>query len=156
MPQFIQVLPGMRTLKTALAVFICIGIWRIWNDSMPFFAGIAAVITMQNSIENSVKVGIDRFIGTLVGAFVGGLLVWTLPINSITISLGIILVIHLTTIIKKGGSAAIASIVFLAITINIGDKSINNYIFMRVVETTLGIGIAVLINTLIKPPKKSM
>lgn len=84
MPQFIQVLPGMRTLKTALAVLICIGIWRIWNDSMPFFASIAAVITMQNSIENSVKVGIDR-----------------------------------------------------------------------VIETTLGIGIAVLVNTLIKPPKKS-
>jgi len=155
MPQFIQVLPGMRTLKTALAVLICIVIWRIWNDSMPFFASIAAVITMQNSIENSVKVGIDRFIGTLVGAFVGGLLVWTLPINSITLSLGIILVIHVTTVIKKGGSAAIASIVFLAITINIGDKSINNYILMRVIETTLGIGIAVLVNTLIKPPKKN-
>lgn len=156
MTQLTQLLPGMRTLKTALAVFICIGIWRIWNDAMPFFACIAAVITMQNSIESSVMIGLDRFIGTLVGAFIGGLLIWTLPINLFTLSLGIVIVIHLTTVIKKGGSAAIASIVFLAITINVGDKSINNYILLRVIETTLGIGVAVLINTIIKPPKKSL
>ena len=154
MRQLIQYLPGLRTLKTALAVLICIGIWSIWNDAMPFFASVAAVITMQNSIESSVKAGFQRFIGTLVGAFVAGLLVWIVPINLITIGIGIILVIHLTAMMKENNSAAIASIVFLAVIINVDTQSINSYIVLRVIETSLGIATAVIINLLIKPPKE--
>ena len=150
-----EYLPGMRTFKTALSVFLCITIWRIWNTDFPFFACIAAVITTQNSLESTKRVGINRFLGTLIGACVGALIVWFFPSNTITLTLGIIVVIHLTTLAKKGGSAAIASIVYLTIMINIGAESINTYILLRVVETTLGILVATIINTRIRPPEET-
>ncbi|PKM67644.1 MAG: hypothetical protein CVU95_06065 [Firmicutes bacterium HGW-Firmicutes-2] len=148
-------MPGMRTFKTALSVFLCITIWRIWNTEIPFFACIAAVITTQNSIESTKRVGLNRFLGTLIGACVGALIVWFLPSNTFILTLGIIVVIHLTTLVKKGGSAAIACIVYLTIMINIGAESINTYILLRVVETTLGILVATIINVQIRPPEES-
>jgi uncharacterized membrane protein YgaE (UPF0421/DUF939 family) len=56
--------------------------------------------------------------------------------------------------VKKGGSAAIACIVYLTIMINIGAESINTYILLRVVETTLGILVATIINIQIRPPEE--
>ncbi|MDF1617142.1 FUSC family protein [Petrocella sp. FN5] len=150
-----EYMPGMRTFKTALSVFLCIIIWRIWNTELPFFACIAAVITTQNSIESTKRVGLNRFLGTLIGACVGALIVWFLPNNTLILTLGIIVVIHLTTLVKKGGSAAIACIVYLTIMINIGVESINTYILLRVVETTLGILVATIINTSIRPPDEA-
>lgn len=150
-----KILPGMRTNKTAFAVFLCIIFWGFWNDSPPFFACIAAVITMQNSVENSIKVGIDRLIGTLIGALFGAILLWFIPVNSMTISFGIIVVLYLTNKLKKTGSSAIGCIVFLAVTINAGIDQINSYVVFRVLETSLGIVIAVCVNLLIHPPKNS-
>lgn len=148
-------LPGMRTNKTAIAVFFCIVLWGIWNDTMPFFACIAAVITMQNSVEDSIKVGIDRLIGTLIGAFFGAALLWLFPVNAFSIALGIITVLYTTNKMKKTGSSAIGCIVFLAVSINAGVDHVNTYVLYRVLETSLGIVIAVCVNLLIHPPKES-
>ena len=65
----LQELPtiGLRTLKTGIAVFLCLLIW----PSEPFFACLTAVICLQDTVSNSIKVGFNRGIGTMLGASSG-------------------------------------------------------------------------------------
>lgn len=62
---------GMRNIKTAIAVFICVVIYQIFDFKYPFFAVTAAVLSMESSIINSLKVGKNRLMGTAVGALIG-------------------------------------------------------------------------------------
>ncbi len=147
-------LPGLRTYKTAISVLICMAIWQVIFDELPFFASIAAVITMQNSLTTTIENGINRILGTLIGAAAAAAVIYLLPVNLWSISLGSILVIHLTSMLKKPGATAIACVVFFAITISVGQSDALKYIIMRIVETSLGIIVAMSINYLIKPPPK--
>jgi len=63
---------GMRMIKSAFAVLICFLIHTIRGaKGDPFYSVIAAILCMQPQVENSRKVAWNRIIGTLVGAFVG-------------------------------------------------------------------------------------
>ncbi len=48
---------GMRNIKTALAVTLSILISEFFKLDSPFYAAIAAVISMQNSVTGSYRVG---------------------------------------------------------------------------------------------------
>lgn len=145
---------GLRNIKTAAAVLICLVILRIFKDYSPFYACIAAVITMQNSMDNTIKVGFNRMIGTLIGATIGCFLTSIFAHNIIVTSLGIIIVIFLTNLFKRSGSSSIACIVYLAIMVNIKDTAPLQYTIFRVLETFLGIIVAVCVNLLIAHPDK--
>lgn len=145
---------GMRNIKTAISVFICIVVLRLFTDNSPFYACIAAVITMQNTMENSIKVGISRMIGTLVGATVGVVLSTIYSNSTILTALGIVLVIYIANFLKKSSSTAIACIVYLAIMVNMKYTTPFYYSLMRVIETFLGIIVAVIVNITVFPPKK--
>ncbi len=154
MLNFIRFLPGLRTYKTALALLICMATWHAIFEELPFFACIAAVITMQNSLVTTLENGANRLLGTLVGAIAGAAVIFFLPVNLWVITLCSILVIHLTSLLKKPGATSIACVVFFAITISVGQSNAFDYIIMRILETSLGIIVAMTINYLIKPPPK--
>ncbi|MGL4771994.1 MAG: aromatic acid exporter family protein, partial [Clostridium sp.] len=54
---------GLRNIKTALAVFVCMFLFSIFNNDNPFYACIAAVICMGDTVENSLIMGKNRIIG---------------------------------------------------------------------------------------------
>lgn len=145
---------GMRNIKTAISAFICMLILSIFKDYSPFFACIAAVITLQNSIDSTIKTGINRMIGTIIGALIGLIYVYINPNSIILSSIGIIFVIYLANLLKRSGSTAIACIVYLAIVLNIKDASPMLYSLFRVLETLLGIMVATIVNISIAPPDK--
>ncbi|MDR2296037.1 MAG: aromatic acid exporter family protein, partial [Clostridiales Family XIII bacterium] len=68
---------GMRTVKTALSVLICMLLYRLaapfgyTTNFDAFLACTAAVICMQDSVEKSLKSGRNRLAGTGVGALLG-------------------------------------------------------------------------------------
>lgn len=144
---------GMRNVKTVIAVFLCIVILRFLNIKYPFYACIAAVITMQNSVENSFTIGLNRIIGTLIGATVGVLCSLISHSNLLLISIGISVVIYCTNLLNRKRSTTIACIVFLAIMVNLQDTTPVYYSILRVFETIVGIIIAVLVNSKFLPPK---
>lgn len=145
---------GFRNIKTAIAVLICMAVLRTFKDYSPFYACIAAVITMQNSMDNTIKAGLNRMVGTLIGAFVGGILTSIYAKSLIITSLGIVIVIYLTNLLKRSGSTSIACIVYLAIMVNIKDTTPLQYTILRVLETFLGIIVAVCVNLFIAHPDK--
>ncbi|WP_010293206.1 FUSC family protein [Clostridium senegalense] len=142
---------GMRNIKTAVSVFICIVISRIFKFSSPFYACIAAVICMQSTVETSFEVGKNRLIGTTFGAVLGVAFSYIMPNSVILTAVGISLLIYLCDVINKNKSTTISCIVFVAIMTNLKDKSPFEYGVNRFLETALGIIIAVLVNKYICP-----
>lgn len=144
---------GMRNFKTALAVFICMIIIEIFNMDSPFYASIAAVICMQSSVFDSFTAGKNRMKGTFIGAVIGFLLALISPGNIILSALGVMLIIYICNIFESQKSINIACVVFIAIMVNLGDQSPLSYSFFRLIETFIGIIVAVLVNYFVYPPK---
>ena len=63
--------PGMRIVKTSVAVAICLLIAYAFSYYLPFYASIAAVLVMKSTPEQSFRYGLDRLIGTLWGGLLG-------------------------------------------------------------------------------------
>ncbi|MDO3408264.1 aromatic acid exporter family protein [Saccharibacillus sp. CPCC 101409] len=145
---------GMRNIKTALAVFICVLISYALDLEYPFYAAIATIIAMESSITSSYVAGKNRTMGTLVGAAFGGLFAFVAPHNALLSAIGIVCVIYVCNLLKWNKSVSIAGIVFLAIMLNLhpGEGAFT-YALHRVLDTLLGIGVAVLVNYFVVPPK---
>jgi uncharacterized membrane protein YgaE (UPF0421/DUF939 family) len=162
---------GMRTIKTAVAVVISFFIFfPFWGNSElhlgtlaieigPFYACIAAVICMQSSVEQSVKSGGARMIGTLIGGGVG-LLVLTVDaaagnkiLFALLLGLGIILTIWLCNLIQQPASCAIACIVCCCIMLSHSGQERYLFTLARISETFVGILVALAVNHLLLSPK---
>lgn len=142
---------GMRNIKTALSVGICIILLRILRVDSPFYACIAAVITMQTTVENSFQTGKNRLIGTTIGAIIGIIFSYIAPHSAILTVIGVSLIIYITNILHENKSANIACVVFLAIMINLKTISPLQYGINRFIETAIGIIVAVIVNRYICP-----
>lgn len=145
---------GMRNIKTAIAIFISVMISVLLKLEYPFYAAIATIISMENSVTNSYTAGRNRMMGTFVGAGIGLLFAWIKPHDALFCALGIIIVIYICNLLKWNKSISIASIVFLAIMLNLKPgESPFYYGINRIFDTLIGVSVAVLVNYLIFPPK---
>lgn len=145
---------GSRNIKTGLSVLICL---IFWPNSL--FASIAAVICVQSTIENSLKIGLNRLIGTLLGGVLSLMLLYIInefhlqKFLPIIVALGVSLIIYICNIIKKPSACSISSITLMAILITQSFNDPLMYAIHRTVETAFGVTVAILINKYIHPPK---
>lgn len=149
---------GMRIIKTGFAVFICCLLAHIIGTS-PLFAAIAAVISMKTTYEDSLKIGRNRVLGTLIGGLAGMSLLYVFASLNIEsgrllydiISVGILmLLIKILDSIYQSGTIIITLVVFLSLLyLDIGaDMTIFSYSALRVIETIVGVMVALVINRL--------
>lgn len=149
---------GLRNIKTAISVCICL----ILFSKDPFFATIASVMCMQDTVENSLKIGTNRVLGTLLGGVLGLIfLYFTRWIHAesftpIITAIGVSFAIYLCNIIKKPAACAMSCLVLIAIMIAPTSSNPFIYAFKRTIETTLGIIVAILVNKYIKPQKEEV
>lgn len=143
---------GMRTVKTAFAVFLTILISQILNLKSPFFAGIAAVTAMQTSVSESFHVGRDRMRGTILGAIIALLFSLVAPENPLFIGIGIMIIIYICNLLQLKKSTQLSTIVFLSIILNYEEGSRIGYALYRTLDTLIGLIIGTLINYFILPP----
>lgn len=156
----IKISPGMRVIKTVLAIVICLLIeyWR--GSSMPYHACIAAIVCMQPTLKSAFNTAFDRTLGTIIAGIYSYLLA-ILLINSLAVhpsSILYYLLIGVLTFplmaimlrIKKSGALAITVIVYLIIMLSIFDTDPLLYTLERVSATLIGIVIALFVNWL--PP----
>jgi uncharacterized membrane protein YgaE (UPF0421/DUF939 family) len=143
---------GMRNVKTALSVFVCVTLYRVLSLGSPFYAAVASIISMQSSVKDSFKVGKDRLLGTFLGAVIGFLFALIAPQNPLLIGLGIVIIIYISNLLNWNNSISISGVVFISIMINLSAKTPLEYSFYRLLDTFIGISIAVLVNYFIVPP----
>ena len=154
---------GLRAAKTAIAVFLCLLLSMLLNRSDQLFSSIAAIICMQKTYGESFEEGLHRLIGTVLGGVVGYIAIiltqffsYKEIINMFLSPLCILIVIYICNVIKKTDSVVIGCIVVLSVItpmdLTISDKLM--YVSDRVLDTSAGIIIAMLVNRYIFPCKE--
>lgn len=143
----------MRTIKTALAVSICIIISNLFNVTSAFYAVIAAIISMGNTVSYSYKNGLNRIKGTVLGALVGLLFSLIKPGDVILAGMGIVIIIYLCNVFKWNTAITIACTVFCVILTNLNGRNPLQYSVFRTLDTLLGIVVSIVVNYTIFPPK---
>lgn len=152
---------GMRNIKTALAVFFCLVICEMIDVIKPFYAGIAAVMSMKEDHYGSWKYGKERMFGTLIGGILG-IFILTLEDalfhgkgNLFFLPIGIVISIYICNLFVKKGSVSISCVVLLAVALNHnGGTEKFVYAITRMIETWIGVVCATLVNKTIYPVKK--
>lgn len=152
---------GMRNIKTSLSVFLCLLLFELINRGNSIFACIAAVICMQNTVVDSMEKGIARVIGTVIGGFLGALALFIIKtfFNSsiliFVIPLGIMILIQICVTINMKQSVVICCVVYLSIMITKNhEHGYLIYTINRVLDTSIGILIALLVNKYVEIPEK--
>lgn len=147
---------GMRNVKTAASVGICLLFFQLIGVSDGIQAAIAAIICMKSSLQNSIQTGIERIVGTFIGAILGILSLMLIGktsfhIYTILAIAGVIIIIYLCNILKIQASIVIGLVVFLIILLGEKDLPPLEYGTLRLLETFFGIIVAYLINRFIDP-----
>jgi ribosomal protein S18 acetylase RimI-like enzyme len=145
---------GMRNIKTAVAVAICLLFFELTGISDGIQAVVAAIICMKSSVENSVQTGIERIIGTIIGSITGvlaALLIDQIPISYemikiLVVIVGIILLIYLCNIFDLQASIVIGVITYVFIIIDKQGTSPLIIGLVRLFETVFGIFVVYIIN----------
>ena len=162
-----DLLPGLRAVKTAIAVFLCLAVQFLFQRENAFYSGIAAVICMQPVPKQSVHTGLFRLAGTLIGGVMGFFLVelaqWIPGYQSgwylLVIPAGFVVCITVCLVFRCKGAGVICCIVFLNIATHF-ERTIDSnvlYVIDRMIDTTIGVFAAIVVNWMIKPqqgPKK--
>lgn len=141
---------GMRNIKTSISIILCVLLFKILGRESPFYACLAALVTIQSSISKSYTAGNNRLIGTALGSIVGLIFSYiakpSFYLHAILIGLGISLLIYLLDILNKNASINISCIVFIAIMINTKGAPSYLYAINRLIDTYIGIAVSLLIN----------
>jgi len=160
--------PGMRILKTCLAVFICLLLTLIRDDldDLVLQACIAIIVVLKTDFENTWLTGLYRGIASVIGAVMGFLaLQFNIYVGLTGKSLGRLLVIilflfltiWLTVLFKVPDSTVFSAITFLLIALSYSTdpKAALEISVMRFVAIVLGIVIAIVVNEALPPYRKN-
>lgn len=145
---------GLRNVKTGIAICVCVIVSALLHLEYPFYAAIATIISMENSVTNSFTAGKHRTMGTIVGAVVGAGFAFIEPGNALYCAIGVMVVIYICNLLNWNKSVSIGCIVFLAIMLNLDTgESPLSYGFNRITDTLIGIAVAVIVNYVVFPPR---
>lgn len=160
---------GGRTVKTVLAVYLCLLIGIVRKSDTAFYAAIAAMLCIQRTAEDSLREAFNREVATIIGGAFGILVmvfeknVYCIPcevLRYFLLSVLLIPIIKFSVLIKREKGTFLMCVVFLCITVTHGnDEEPLFFGFARIVDTTIGIVVALIINQFpigrgIKPPHK--
>lgn len=148
---------GLRTTKTVISVFLCFLIDSFRTSSVPFYAVIASILCIQPDMENSLSIAKNREISTVIGGVLGmSFLILERIFSTIQpeilreliLSIMLIPIINLSVLLKQKKGTFLMCVVFLCITVT---HEIDNnpfcFAWNRIVDTSLGIGISLAVNS---------
>lgn len=155
-------LPGQRIIRSVVAAFWCCVVYFLrGRNGAPFYSIIAAMQCIQPYTANMLKVGKNRIRGTLIGASWGAVVLLGAFVLSggnadyeesflyymvLVVMIGVVL--YFTVLLEVRESSWFSCVVFLSITINhIGDVNPFLFVLNRTLDTMIGVGIAVIVNS---------
>ena len=162
-------LPGQRIFRSAAAVGICLAIYVLRGRAcIPFYSAIAALQCIQPYTKDMRGVARKRFVGTVIGAVWGLALllleIWLVgagpgseAIHYVLVPLFLILTLYSTVLLGVREMAYFSGVEFLAITINhFTDENPYLFAFNRLLDTTIGIAVAAVVNRLHLPRSRDL
>jgi len=143
---------GLRTLKTAAAVVISMIIVDAYGATVSklIFAMLGAMAAVQPTFKESVESCLTQIVGVFLGGLAGVLLV-QLPLNPlVAVGIGMILVITFYNIFRIRFSPSLPCFIVVMVCTT-PDIQPMIYALGRIWDTAIGLGVGMLINTLIFP-----
>ncbi len=110
----------------------------------PIYAVIAAIVVTDSSPEVTRRLGLTRLIGTIIGAFWGGLIGTFLGHSPWVMALGVLLAILFCDLVGLGQSQRITGYITGIVILFHGDTPWV-YAKDRFIETSIGLAFAVLV-----------
>lgn len=158
---------GGRIIKSSLSVALCMVVYFIRTllpigNGLPLYSALSAIWCLQPNYETTKSNAGQRTIGTFIGALFGLIFVIFLEITDLENQLAafliasvlIIPVIYLTVVLNKKEAAFFSCSVFLSIALTHSfDENPYLFVFNRVLDTLIGIGVGVLVNNIHIPRK---
>lgn len=145
---------GLRVVKTAVAVTLSVALIRQFaTDSLSvFYAAFGALIAMDTTFSKSLMQGLTQLVGVLAGTVFGYVSVLLFPgaTPAWLAGLGVLLLIVLCNSMKLSFTASLSCIIFLSACLTPTDDILRDSLF-RLRDTSVGVGIALLVNAAIRP-----
>lgn len=152
---------GLRTLKTAFAVMVIIVTFYFFNRP-PFIAALAAVFALRETWETTLSFGKVRLISNAVGGALALLyfLIHQAANNAPWVSMVLLPLLVIVEIVlldgfnyNTGVIGGLAALLMISLTIS-ADETIF-YVFERIMDTFIGVAVAILINRFGSPEKEN-
>lgn len=159
---------GQRIVRSVTAVILCFGVYFLRGEKgIPFYSALAVLQCMQPYQDSTIKMAKNRLTGTFIGAF-WGLVVLLVKVYGFSggfrgnfweyllISLFVGVVLYSTVVLDVKNASYFSCVVFLSITVNhIMDENPFLFMFNRVLDTLIGVGLALIVNSVHLPRKKN-
>ena len=149
---------GMRNIKTALAATLT-ALLYLYFDRNPTFACIGAIFGMGSDMVNSKLNGGNRLFGTIIGGFIGMILFRiyiifypdgkTHPLILLFLFIGVILLVIFSLMFKWPGAIQPGGVLVCIILYNTPVDTFISYSLNRMLDTAIGVGVALLVNYLL-------
>ena len=163
-------IPGQRIVRSTIAVALCFVIYYLRGKrGIPFYSALAVLQCMQPYHTSMKEMAKKRTTGTFVGAFWGLVVILILlALNGnrpggieesftkyMLTSLFTGIVLYSTVVLDCKKSSYFSCVVFLSITVmHITDESPILFVMNRVLDTLIGIGLAIIVNSAHLPRRK--
>ena len=149
---------GQRNIKTAMAATLCALVYLLCGRN-PTFACIGTVFGMGTNIDDSILNGGNRFFGTVIGGVLGMALfriyICFVPggefraLMLLFLFVGVVLLILTSQFFRWVGAVQPGSVLLCIILFNTPVDHYISYSVNRMIDTGIGVAIALLINWLL-------
>jgi len=132
-------------IRAALAAGMAVAIAEFFQLQHPLYALVGAVIVSDLSPSETRQLGLRRLAGSVLGAAVGAAISYGLPPAPWAIGMSVLVAMFLSSLLRLQGAARVTGYVCGIVVLGHGDHPWS-YGFYRLIETTLGVGIAILVS----------
>lgn len=142
---------GKRIVKTAAAVFLTAQICN-WFGWPSIFAVIAAIVTIEPTVHDSIRKGVIRLPSAAIGALFAMMFQAWLGQQPLTYALSALATIYVCQLLRWNDSLVVATLTSVNM-ITVTDAHFLANFFVRLGTTSTGIIVSALINYLVFPPR---
>ncbi len=133
------------SIRAALSAGLAVAIAELLRLQYPLYALIGAVIVSDLSPSQTRQLGLRRLAGSVLGATVGAAISQFLPSAPWAIGLSVLAAMFLSHLLHLQGAAKITGYVCGIVVLEHGAHPWS-YALHRLIETILGIGVAILVS----------
>lgn len=142
----------MRNVKTGIGVGLSVFLQGLVVQNS-LFTAIACMVSIQESVKGSLLAGLSRIRGTIIGGIIGYLFALIGTGDVLISTIGIITTIYICNQFDLNDEISIACVTFMAIHLVEIDTTLVEYSVNRVIDTSIGVIIGVVINYTLARPK---